>query len=86
MTTHVRQFSFQQGLELVKLVIEFSQNVEVGYWRFRFDYFIRRNQPDRYWYLGIIDQHLFCSYVSPCSVENLGKTLYRYLPQAILFG
>lgn len=82
MTTHVRQFSFQQGLELVKLIIEFSQNVEVGYWRFRFDYFIRRNQPDRYWYLGIIDQHLFCSYVSPCSVENLGKTLYRYLPQA----
>ncbi len=82
MTTHVRQFSFQQGSELVKLVIEFSQNVEIGYWKVQFDYFTRHNQPDRYWYLGIIDQHLFCSYVSPCSVENLSKTLYRYLPPA----
>jgi hypothetical protein len=82
MTTPVKQFSFQQGSELLKLVTEFSQSVDAGYWRVQFDYFTRHNQSDRYWYLGIVNRRVCCSSSSPWNGENLRKTLHRYLPQS----
>jgi hypothetical protein len=78
MTTHVRQFSVQQGSELVKLVIESSRVTGDCSLTILQD---TTNLTD----IGVwesIDQHLFCSDVSPCSMENLRKTLFLYLPQA----
>jgi CheY-like chemotaxis protein len=81
MMTQVRQFHFQQGPELLESLADFSQGLKTGYWRFQFDYFARQNQVI-YWYLGIVDGRLCCSYSSPWSTNNLSKTLYRYVSQS----
>ncbi len=82
MMTQVRQFHFQQGPELLKSLANLSQGLNTtGYWRFQFDYFTRQNKAT-FWYLGMVDGRLCCSYSSLWSTNNLSKTLYRYVSQA----
>jgi CheY-like chemotaxis protein len=82
MVAQTLQFSFQKGSELLESLTEFSRLAKTGYWRFQFDYFTKRNQGESYWYLGVLDGHLFCSYSSVWNAENLAKTLFRYIPPA----
>jgi CheY-like chemotaxis protein len=81
MLTQVRQFSFQQGSDLLKVLAEFSEDVKTGYWRVQFDYLATRNQSELHWYLGIVDGRLCCSSSSRWSTTNLSKTLHRFVPQ-----
>lgn len=82
MVAQTLQFSFQKGSELLESLTEFSRLVTTGYWRFQFDYFAKRNQGESYWYLGVVDGYLCCSYSSTWNAENLAKTLFRYIPPA----
>jgi CheY-like chemotaxis protein len=81
MAAQALQFSFQNGTELLESLTEFSRLVKAGYWRLQFDYFEKRNQSEGYWYLGVVEGHLSCSYSSPWNAENLTKSLFRYIPQ-----